>query len=102
MNWISVSCPNCSTRIRRKDVRDNFRCPSCGTALASNRTKARWMMFGIGLVSIPLVLIGAQKIATFVFGPGADFSDKQLVAFLLYVGLILLIYPLLLTVSKEK
>lgn len=36
-----------------------------------------------------------------MFGVNADFSDKQLVAFLLIVGLILIVYPLLLSLKVE-
>jgi predicted RNA-binding Zn-ribbon protein involved in translation (DUF1610 family) len=102
MSWTGISCPECSARIRKKDVTDRFNCPSCGATLMSNRIKARLIMFGICLVALPAILVGAQKIALFIFGPTADFSDKQLVVFLLYIGLILLVYPWLLAIKKEK
>ncbi|MHB1051433.1 MAG: transposase family protein, partial [Bacteroidota bacterium] len=93
MSSFSVSCPNCSAKIRRKDLKDTFHCRACGTALASNRTKARWVLFVICVVALPLMLFAGQKIALFIFGSDADFSDKQLVVFFLYIGLILLVYP---------
>lgn len=80
----------------RTDVRERFYCPFCGTALESNRTRAKLIMAGISLVALPFVLSAATPIAKAVFGADADFADKQLVAFFLIVALVVVVYPFLL------
>lgn len=50
-----ATCPKCAVRMRRTVVLDRFYCPSCGTALESNRTKARLMLAIICLAALPLI-----------------------------------------------
>lgn len=97
-----VKCPNCGQHIRKKMIKDNFRCPSCNAALVSNRNKARLIMIGICLAALPVVLGFTPKIAKSVFGPDADPLDQQMVGFTLYVLLIMVVWPWLLQVKIGK
>lgn len=103
-SFFGAACPKCSKRMRRAIVRDRFHCAFCGTALESNRTRARLIMAGISLVALPFVLSAATPIAKAIFGVDADFADKQLVAFFLIVALIVIAYPFLLslTIAEPK
>lgn len=59
-------------------------------------------MLVIFLTALPLALFAAEKIAGAVLGGDASYADKKFIAVLLYAGLILLIYPWLLSAKESQ